>query len=312
MAPSPRLADVAAGVLLGAAVQYLITSQTSTSSSSSSQSQRREEEGSSVPSLPAADVTSSEPVVSVSGVSVPLDLVAPVFARISALDRKKRGREMGDLNGCSLDDDNTDENEEAEREPEAKLLEGEEARLTQCAWERAIAGPRSIAATIDLDAIEARRVWAELVQGKPVEERGSVTLAEFTEGLSRLPLLRTVVEELASTTGNSSGGDENATAFEVPVDYDFSRSTNDNYGVDDREFVGEFAEIRKTLDYAYHTNYTHARQLWQDKLIRSVIKRVDPQPHPWVVYTCGPMVLYLVRASQFFLLSPFLPHFSII
>ena len=69
-----------------------------------------------------------------------------------------------------------------------------------------------------------------------------------------------------------------------------SLATNANYAnpnVD--EFVGEFADIRATLDYAYHVNYTPARQLWQDRAIKSVVVRTAPQIDPWVVYTCGPM-----------------------
>ena len=46
--------------------------------------------------------------------------------------------------------------------------------------------------------------------------------------------------------------------------------------------------MREERDYAYHVNYTKERQLWQDKVIKRVVSRTEPQPHPWIVYTCGP------------------------
>lgn len=42
------------------------------------------------------------------------------------------------------------------------------------------------------------------------------------------------------------------------------RSSEDNHRSDDQNFYGQFAHIRATLDYSYHSNYTFERQLLQD------------------------------------------------
>ena len=44
--------------------------------------------------------------------------------------------------------------------------------------------------------------------------------------------------------------------------------------------------IRATRDYGYHSHYTRERQLWQDGAVESVVSRTEPQPRPWIVYTC--------------------------
>ena len=82
-----------------------------------------------------------------------------------------------------------------------------------------------------------------------------------------------------------------ARQFRPPPDYDYTTFTNDNYQCDvrPRPFYGKYKDIRATRDYGYHVNYIKARQLWQDAAITSVVVRTDPQPQPWVVYTCGPM-----------------------
>lgn len=77
--------------------------------------------------------------------------------------------------------------------------------------------------------------------------------------------------------------------FQTPVDYDYNKSTNENYKTSSLTFVGEFSDIRKDRDYSYHVNYTEARQAWQDAAIKSTISRTARQPAPWMVYTCGPM-----------------------
>jgi hypothetical protein len=70
--------------------------------------------------------------------------------------------------------------------------------------------------------------------------------------------------------------------FDIPADFDFSKSTNDNYANDDiTEFVGIFSDIRETLDYSYHVNYTPKRQLWQDTVISSVVVRTVAQTQPY-------------------------------
>ena len=46
----------------------------------------------------------------------------------------------------------------------------------------------------------------------------------------------------------------------------------------DAGFYGEFVDVREERDYAYHVNYTKERQLWQDKVIKRVVSRTEPQP----------------------------------
>lgn len=83
--------------------------------------------------------------------------------------------------------------------------------------------------------------------------------------------------------------------------YDWSLSTEENYRSDmDCQLYGNYAAIRKTLDYSYHSNYTKERQLLQDKIIDhllSIANIVDPTSgemcatpsHPWIAFTAGCM-----------------------
>lgn len=73
--------------------------------------------------------------------------------------------------------------------------------------------------------------------------------------------------------------------------YDYTLSSNENYreSKDDAGFFGEFADIRKTRDYAYHVHYTKERQLWQDTCVSCILSRTVPQVRPWIVFTCGAM-----------------------
>jgi len=71
--------------------------------------------------------------------------------------------------------------------------------------------------------------------------------------------------------------------------YDYTKSTNENYGVDELVFHGKYRDIRRRMDYSYHTNYTKARQLWQDAIISSLFTTSSPQKNPNLIYTCGAM-----------------------
>lgn len=76
-------------------------------------------------------------------------------------------------------------------------------------------------------------------------------------------------------------------------------STEENYKVDDRKFYGQFAHIRKMLDYTYHSNYTFERQIFQDSIINELLhETIVKDPHggecstptePWIVFTAGAM-----------------------
>jgi len=52
---------------------------------------------------------------------------------------------------------------------------------------------------------------------------------------------------------------------------------------------GDFAHIRRTLDYSWHTNYTPDRQAWQDYVVREMVPNAPAQEEPWIVFTCGAM-----------------------
>jgi len=78
-------------------------------------------------------------------------------------------------------------------------------------------------------------------------------------------------------------------SFTVPRKYDYTKSTNDNYGIEHMKFWGKYVSIRDSMDYNYHTNYTKRRQLWQDEVVSSLFTRSTPEKSPWIVYTCGAM-----------------------
>ena len=65
-------------------------------------------------------------------------------------------------------------------------------------------------------------------------------------GVTNVALLRTVVGQLAAGTDRT---------FVIPTGYDYTRSTNDNYGVNHRQFHGKYAAIREKLDYSYHVRH---------------------------------------------------------
>jgi len=86
----------------------------------------------------------------------------------------------------------------------------------------------------------------------------------------------------------------------LPQDYDISKSTQENYASDSKEFVGHFASVRESLDYDYHGNYTQERQLFQDEIIGKLLDGATVQSStsgivcktplkPWILFTAGVM-----------------------
>lgn len=84
--------------------------------------------------------------------------------------------------------------------------------------------------------------------------------------------------------------------------FDVELSTEQNYGCfgsDEHKFYGEFADIRRCLDYTFHSNYVKERQLFQDDIIIQTLE--DPiitdlhgntcarPEYPWLVFTAGAM-----------------------
>ena len=163
----------------------------------------------------------------------------------------------------------------------------------------------------DLSAVELRRIFDKLTAGDEPRlssgNSGELTVGDLRDGgedgdgdTPRVPQERTLTFErfvkgvrrrgflLAVVSNYSAVGAANA--FVMPADYDYTGETNANYSAPvEAGFVGEFQELRAERDYGYHVNYTPERQRWQDEAVRSVVMRTNPQPRPWVVYTCGAM-----------------------
>jgi len=72
-------------------------------------------------------------------------------------------------------------------------------------------------------------------------------------------------------------------------------STEDMYKSNDYNFYGIYGNIRKTLDYNYHNNYTLERQLLHDEIISATLKccsgndSVVDSDCPSIVFTAGAM-----------------------
>mmetsp|Transcript_10557 Transcript_10557/g.24558 ORF Transcript_10557/g.24558 Transcript_10557/m.24558 type:complete len:688 (+) Transcript_10557:264-2327(+) len=137
---------------------------------------------------------------------------------------------------------------------------------------------------LDLSAEEIRRVWVRLISNRKAKivdpSKETIDFYEFRKGVMRVSFLRSIVTQLENPAHVN---------FVVAEDYDYAKSTNDNYGVKGRSFFGKYAGIRATLDYRYHVNYCQERQRWQDAAVDSVVARTAAQANPWVVFTCGPM-----------------------
>lgn len=83
-------------------------------------------------------------------------------------------------------------------------------------------------------------------------------------------------------------------------DYDFTKSTKDNYTQashsDAPEFCGDFKEIRQHVDSRWHGSYVCSRQLLQDNLIKEILGldrreclSEKEESGPWIVFTGGAM-----------------------
>lgn len=130
----------------------------------------------------------------------------------------------------------------------------------------------------DLCHEEVRRIFDDL----PVCSDGHVNLKQFEEACSSVPA-QVTLRQMVTKFRQLRNFD-----FSVPAFYDFEASTNENYR-NDVPFIGDFKRFRESRDYTYHVTYSEARQEWQDAAIRQVIMRTQPQPTPWLVFTCGPM-----------------------
>lgn len=139
-----------------------------------------------------------------------------------------------------------------------------------------IEGLEQMGDLIDLSSLEAGRLFDKL----DTASVGEVTLECFLKACLEMRWLRTLAKLLSAVERH---------IFIVKDDYDYSRSTTDNYAVDFIEYVGDFADIRATRDYTYHSNYTPERQHWQDFAVKCCLGKTEAHARPWIIYTCGPM-----------------------
>ncbi len=128
------------------------------------------------------------------------------------------------------------------------------------------------------------KTWAPGLQRQKTED-ARINVEQFLAGIRRHRFLRRIVSHYAFPDLDS---------WSIPVDYDWKRSTQDNYGVSLSEgFVGALAHLREHLDANWHGNYNAARQRWQDAAVHRVVAtdddRAGPTKKPWLVYTCGPV-----------------------
>lgn len=86
----------------------------------------------------------------------------------------------------------------------------------------------------------------------------------------------------------------------IPPTFLLDKSTEENYGVDNMDFIGPFESVRANLDYSYHGNYIKSRQLFQDRIVEKMLdgtiiedsngRGVCRTPtEPWIVFTAGVM-----------------------
>jgi hypothetical protein len=78
--------------------------------------------------------------------------------------------------------------------------------------------------------------------------------------------------------------------------WDGQRPTDEIYKSNDGILHGKYIDIRKTLDYNFHTVYTRERVQLQDLIIDSVLEefpidndRQNCSDTPWIVFTAGAM-----------------------
>uniref|UniRef100_A0A6U4UCS5 Uncharacterized protein n=1 Tax=Hemiselmis andersenii TaxID=464988 RepID=A0A6U4UCS5_HEMAN len=110
------------------------------------------------------------------------------------------------------------------------------------------------------------------------------------------------------TTRSVSNVSSTTLDFTVDPNYDYTRSTMENYRLPtlDTEYEGPYADIRATLDHEYHGHYEGRRQKIQDTMIADVVMGGSEQENPWLVFTAGPMgagksfvIKWMSRAGHF-------------
>jgi len=138
-----------------------------------------------------------------------------------------------------------------------------------------------------LHEAEVYRLWKKINFGKKRNKTTELTKDSFVEGALRSAAVHSFVVQVIERVKSMQ--------FTVPENYDYINSTSVNYRSDTQDFSKQFEETRQGgeppqhRDYNFHCHYTLARQEWQDCIVRMTITRHNPQPRPWIVFTCGAM-----------------------
>lgn len=147
---------------------------------------------------------------------------------------------------------------------------------------------------INLSEVELTRVFNRI----DTDKSGVITYPEFRRGVRRSFLFKSIANDFGSNIRFQVCGNYD---FSVPTylayrhaDYvvekdDGTSSSSIHDPVRHGEVYGEFADIRRGLDYSWHSNYSRERQMWQDQVVRRVALCQGPQERPWLIYTCGAM-----------------------
>jgi len=146
---------------------------------------------------------------------------------------------------------------------------------------------------VNLSLVECRRVFAEALEFTGAPE-GRLDIIHFTAVVRESTLFHSLFSNFEAREPfkfDLSEFDWNLATYEAYKHPEFqSNASQEKYSRRAHGPLNDcFAEIRKTLDYSYHTNYNVVRQAWQDQLVQAVALRHAPVVRPWVVFTCGAM-----------------------
>mmetsp|Transcript_16790 Transcript_16790/g.38895 ORF Transcript_16790/g.38895 Transcript_16790/m.38895 type:complete len:618 (+) Transcript_16790:168-2021(+) len=153
---------------------------------------------------------------------------------------------------------------------------------------------------LDLSDVEIRRVFGLVAR----EGSRQLSVEDFLAGFKHVTLFGTIVRELLANYPLSPAEVAKANRFVVPEDYDYTKETYKNYVArkdivetepkynedDHGPLHGRLADMRRDLDYSWHTNYSEERTLWQDHIVLRCSRRLQTQHHPWLIFTCGTVV----------------------
>jgi len=108
--------------------------------------------------------------------------------------------------------------------------------------------------------------------------------------------------ELTHNWHTSSSSSPSSIMAATHSEYNITRSTEENYqSIQTVVFSETYQDVRKTLDYTYHSHYTMERQVLQDSIVTRLVQQKTQQqqqqqatnnttrPNSWIVFTAGAM-----------------------